>query len=210
MMRVRVKICGITRLEDARARGRARRRRDRVRVLAEEPAGDLARRRARESPTRCRRSSRASACSSIASPRRGREAVGRASDSTRCSCTATRRRPRLRALPARVIKVVDARVRRRRASASRRWPADVMLLVDAADRERRGGTGRVANWTRAAEVSRARPIVLAGGLTADNVARGDSRACGRGPSTCRRASRRRPGVKSAERMRAVLRGRGRA
>ncbi len=49
-------------------------------------------------------------------------------------------------------------------------PAHVTPLVDAADRERRGGTGRLADWARAARVSARRPIVLAGGLSADNVA----------------------------------------
>jgi phosphoribosylanthranilate isomerase len=51
-------------------------------------------------------------------------------------------------------------------------PADVMPLVDAIDPahpERRGGTGRTARWDLAAEVSRARPIILAGGINAENV-----------------------------------------
>jgi phosphoribosylanthranilate isomerase len=49
------------------------------------------------------------------------------------------------------------------------WPSQVMLLVDAADREQRGGTGRTADWTAAAEVARRRPMLLAGGLTPENV-----------------------------------------
>jgi phosphoribosylanthranilate isomerase len=49
-------------------------------------------------------------------------------------------------------------------------PAEVTPLVDAADRDRRGGTGRLADWSRAARVASQRPIVLAGGLSADNVA----------------------------------------
>lgn len=48
-------------------------------------------------------------------------------------------------------------------------PADVMPLIDAVDRERRGGTGRLAAWDLAAEVARVRPILLAGGLTAENI-----------------------------------------
>jgi phosphoribosylanthranilate isomerase len=48
-------------------------------------------------------------------------------------------------------------------------PADVTILVDAADRTRRGGTGQRANWAYAAELARVRPIVLAGGLTAETV-----------------------------------------
>jgi phosphoribosylanthranilate isomerase len=53
-----------------------------------------------------------------------------------------------------------------------RTPAErVTLLVDAADPQRRGGTGRVADWRVARELARLRPIVLAGGLDADNVGR---------------------------------------
>lgn len=48
-------------------------------------------------------------------------------------------------------------------------PADVTPLVDALDRELRGGTGRLAAWDRAAQVAKARPIVLAGGLNAENI-----------------------------------------
>src|SRR5262245_3503220 len=51
------------------------------------------------------------------------------------------------------------------------WPAAVTPLVDAADRERRGGTGREADWEQARALARTRRIVLAGGLHADNVAR---------------------------------------
>lgn len=49
------------------------------------------------------------------------------------------------------------------------WPADIMPLVDASDPIRRGGTGKVADWSQAARLSRLRPIVLAGGLTAANI-----------------------------------------
>jgi len=48
-------------------------------------------------------------------------------------------------------------------------PADVMPLVDTPDRELRGGTGRVAAWDLAAQLAKARPIMLAGGLNAENV-----------------------------------------
>jgi phosphoribosylanthranilate isomerase len=50
-------------------------------------------------------------------------------------------------------------------------PGHVTPLVDAADRERRGGTGLLADWSGAAALAAARPAVLAGGLTADNVGR---------------------------------------
>ena len=49
-------------------------------------------------------------------------------------------------------------------------PTHVTVLVDAADRARRGGTGQRANWTHAATLARQRPIMLAGGLSAENVA----------------------------------------
>lgn len=48
-------------------------------------------------------------------------------------------------------------------------PSDVTILADATDATRRGGTGRRANWRLAAEVARRRPLILAGGLTAENV-----------------------------------------
>jgi len=49
------------------------------------------------------------------------------------------------------------------------WPAGTPLLLDAADRERRGGTGVTVDWPRAAVLARQRRIILAGGLTPDNV-----------------------------------------
>jgi len=49
------------------------------------------------------------------------------------------------------------------------WPGATVLL-DAADRERRGGTGQAVDWARAAEIARQAPLILAGGLTPENVA----------------------------------------
>lgn len=48
-------------------------------------------------------------------------------------------------------------------------PPAVTPLVDAHDPARRGGTGRAADWARARRLAAGRPIVLAGGLDADNV-----------------------------------------
>jgi phosphoribosylanthranilate isomerase len=56
------------------------------------------------------------------------------------------------------------------SAAINRWSDRSMLLVDAHDPVRRGGTGTTADWGLAAQLSRQRPIVLAGGLTPDNVA----------------------------------------
>ena len=54
--------------------------------------------------------------------------------------------------------------------ASGAWPPGTTFLMDAADPARRGGTGRTIDWRQAASAARARRIVLAGGLTPDNVA----------------------------------------
>ena len=45
-----------------------------------------------------------------------------------------------------------------------------MPLVDALDRVRRGGTGQVADWTSAGRLANRRAVMLAGGLTDENVA----------------------------------------
>ncbi len=44
------------------------------------------------------------------------------------------------------------------------------LLVDAAVKGLYGGSGRVADWSAAAELSKRIPLLLAGGLTPENVA----------------------------------------
>jgi phosphoribosylanthranilate isomerase len=55
-------------------------------------------------------------------------------------------------------------------SASEAWGPETALLVDNIDPVRRGGTGAVIDWSQAAAVAQKRRIVLAGGLTPDNVA----------------------------------------
>ena len=49
------------------------------------------------------------------------------------------------------------------------WPG-TMLLLDAHDAAKRGGTGRVIDWDRAAAIARTHDIILAGGLGPGNVA----------------------------------------
>ena len=49
------------------------------------------------------------------------------------------------------------------------WPG-TMLLLDAHDAAKRGGTGRVIDWDRAAAIARAHDVILAGGLGPANVA----------------------------------------
>ena len=50
------------------------------------------------------------------------------------------------------------------------WPPETTFLMDATDPVRRGGTGNTVDWTRAAAAARSRRVVLAGGLTPENVA----------------------------------------
>jgi phosphoribosylanthranilate isomerase len=49
------------------------------------------------------------------------------------------------------------------------WPASVLLLLDAYDPRQHGGTGRTIDWERAARLAATRPVLLAGGLTPENV-----------------------------------------
>jgi phosphoribosylanthranilate isomerase len=48
-------------------------------------------------------------------------------------------------------------------------PGQSALLIDALDPVRRGGTGRTLDWARVRAVSATRPVILAGGLTPENV-----------------------------------------
>jgi tryptophan synthase beta subunit len=68
----------------------------------------------------------------------------------------------------RIVKAVPAT--RGALSSLEKWPPSVTILVDAEDDERRGGTGLRADWRVAREMAAARPLILAGGLTPGNVA----------------------------------------
>jgi phosphoribosylanthranilate isomerase len=82
-------------------------------------------------------------------------------------------------------------------------PAAATLLLDVHDPERHGGTGRMADWRWAASVAAERRVVLAGGLTPDNVA--TAIRCVR-PYGVDVASgiETRPGIKSVEAMAAFV------
>ena len=54
-------------------------------------------------------------------------------------------------------------------SAVKDLPRRVTPLLDAHDPARRGGTGRVIEWTVAAAAARVRPVILSGGLHPENV-----------------------------------------
>ena len=73
-----------------------------------------------------------------------------------------------RSLPVRVIKAV-AVTGNGSGDLVAAIPASATVLLDAHDPVRRGGTGRAIDWTVAAAVARRRPIILSGGLNADNV-----------------------------------------
>jgi phosphoribosylanthranilate isomerase len=55
-------------------------------------------------------------------------------------------------------------------AAARRWQRNVMLLLDANDPIKRGGTGRTIDWAAAARLASERQVLLAGGLDPGNVA----------------------------------------
>lgn len=78
-------------------------------------------------------------------------------------------------------------------------PSHVTTLIDAADRIRRGGTGQVADWTQAAALAARRAVILAGGLNAANVAEAirHVRPWGLDISSGVESA---PGIKSAERL----------
>ena len=74
-----------------------------------------------------------------------------------------------RGVPCHVIKAlaVDGESAREAAAS---LPAGVTVLLDAHDPVKRGGTGRVIDWTVASDIARGRRVVLSGGLHAGNVA----------------------------------------
>jgi phosphoribosylanthranilate isomerase len=72
-------------------------------------------------------------------------------------------------LPVPVIKAIGAGTTFHPGTVAE-WPAGVMVLLDADDPERHGGTGVAANWPAAATVASSRRIILAGGLTPETVA----------------------------------------
>lgn len=71
-------------------------------------------------------------------------------------------------LPYRVLKAVPVAGPATHAAADR-VPSRVTVLLDARDPVRKGGTGQVVDWTLAADVAARRRIFLAGGLCPENV-----------------------------------------
>jgi phosphoribosylanthranilate isomerase len=71
--------------------------------------------------------------------------------------------------PHRVIKAVAVADGRDCLLALAAVPARATVLLDAHDPVKRGGTGRTIDWEQAAAAAKVRPIILSGGLNADNV-----------------------------------------
>lgn len=65
-------------------------------------------------------------------------------------------------------------------AAHRLLVAPVPLLIDAHVAGAYGGTGTQADWGRAAELARRQPLVLAGGLTPENVGEAIRQVCPHG------------------------------
>lgn len=84
------------------------------------------------------------------------------------------------------------------------WPKGMMLLVDAHDAVKRGGTGMKADWAAAASLAQRRRLILAGGLNADNIAQAIQavRPYGVDVSSGVESS---PGIKDARRIAALFR-----
>ena len=83
------------------------------------------------------------------------------------------------------------------------WPEPVRLLLDVHDPVARGGTGRTVDWTLAADVAAKRKILLAGGLTPDNVAGAVARVRPFGIDVSSGVERA-PGIKDHQRLRALF------
>ncbi|MBZ5560256.1 MAG: phosphoribosylanthranilate isomerase [Acidobacteriia bacterium] len=102
------------------------------------------------------------------------------------------------ALPLPVIKAImlgDARLAT--------WPARTTILLDAHDPVRRGGTGQTIDWNAAAAVAAQRRTLLAGGLTPENVREAVTRVRPFGIDVSSGVERA-PGIKDPERIRALF------
>ena len=81
--------------------------------------------------------------------------------------------------------------------------ARAAILVDAHDPVTIGGTGRTIDWEAAREIAAMRPLVLAGGLTPDNVADAIARVAPWGVDVASGVEQA-PGVKDMAKVRAFV------
>ncbi len=82
----------------------------------------------------------------------------------------------------------------------RAFATSVLVLLDGCDDSRHGGTGRQVDWDVASQIARMRPVLLAGGLRAENVGEAISRVRPFGVDVSSGVEAR-PGVKDATRLR---------
>jgi phosphoribosylanthranilate isomerase len=83
------------------------------------------------------------------------------------------------------------------------WPAFVLPLLDVHDPLRRGGTGRTVDWDVAARIARLRPVMLAGGLRPENVEAAIAEVDPYGVDVSSGVEER-PGIKDPQRIRALV------
>ena len=86
------------------------------------------------------------------------------------------------------------------AGALATWPSTLVPLLDVADTKRRGGTGVSIDWAIAAAAARSRRVVLAGGLRPDTVEQAIAIVTPYAVDVSSGVERE-PGVKDAERLR---------
>ena len=85
----------------------------------------------------------------------------------------------------------------------RRYPGVAAFLLDAEVKGQRGGTGRTFDWKQARAAGRYGRILLAGGLTVENVAAAIRQAQPYGVDVCTGVEKA-PGQKDHERLRAFI------
>ena len=83
------------------------------------------------------------------------------------------------------------------------WPLSVGVLLDVHDPVKKGGTGKTVDWTVAADVAKRRPVVLAGGLTPENVREAIERVQPYGIDVSSGVEAE-PGIKDHERLKALF------
>jgi phosphoribosylanthranilate isomerase len=83
------------------------------------------------------------------------------------------------------------------------WPDGATLLLDAHDPVQRGGTGRTIDWVAAAPIAARRRVLLAGGLTPDNVVEAIAQVRPFGIDVSSGVERA-PGIKDHQRLKALF------
>lgn len=139
-------------------------------------------------------------------PRASVERLGRASGVSAVQLHGEESAEEVEALAAAGFTVIKAlRVGRGfRPQRLRDYPAASAFLLDADVKGRRGGTGQSFEWSAARAASRYGRIVLAGGLTPENVADAIRQAQPWGVDVCTGVEKK-PGVKDHARLRAFIR-----